>query len=290
MSASFLSARDVIEEGDTVIVYVHFGACSVITVRLGQTLNMKYGALRHEFIIGKPYGSRVSATAGFVYVLRPSAELWTRTVNRRTQILYTPDCALITLLLDLHPGKVVVESGTGSGALTHWLARAVAPGGRVMSFDIEAERVRVVKEELEAHGMGAGICSVVERNVCSEGFGVEEMADAVFLDVPCPWLAVLHAKRAMRRDIACRLVSFSPCIEQIQRTSEMLRNGGFAQVETVELIPRSLKVVQMVEDSIDVNRSSTEHRRSTAIPFPVQQPTHTGYLISATLLPRQDAE
>jgi len=292
--SSFLSTRDRVEEGDTVIVYVNYGSCCAIKVKLGQTLNMKYGALRHEFLIGKPYGCRVSATAGYVHVLRPSPELWTRTVNRRTQILYTPDCALIAVLLDLHPGAVVAESGTGSGALTHWLARAVAPNGRVLSFDIEANRVRLVREELEAHGM-ATVTTVTGRNVCEQGFGVEATVDAIFLDLPSPWLALTYVKRALRCDVTCRLVSFSPCIEQVQRTSEMLRNTGFVQVETVELVPRCLKVVALVEDSLaslkqgrPLDDDSRPRRRNTTIPFPIQQPTHTGYLTSATLLPRQD--
>lgn len=77
-------------------------------VRRGQTLTMRYGALRHEFLIGKPYGSRVTATAGYIYALRASPELWTRTLPHRTQILYTPDNALIAMLLDLKPGKAFI--------------------------------------------------------------------------------------------------------------------------------------------------------------------------------------
>uniref|UniRef100_A0A1I7WIT3 tRNA (adenine(58)-N(1))-methyltransferase n=1 Tax=Heterorhabditis bacteriophora TaxID=37862 RepID=A0A1I7WIT3_HETBA len=103
---SFFKYSEKIDEGDTVIIYVTFGTTHAIIVKRGMTLNMKYGALRHEFIIGKPWGSRISATAGYVYALRPSSELWTRALPRRTQILYTPDCGLILQLLDARPGSV----------------------------------------------------------------------------------------------------------------------------------------------------------------------------------------
>lgn len=32
-----------------------------------------------------------------------------------------------------------------------------------------------------------------------------------------------------------RLVSFSPCIEQVQRTATMMRESGFVQVECIEV-------------------------------------------------------
>lgn len=50
---SFMSYEDRIQEGDTVIVYVTYGQMVPTIVKRGQTLMMKYGALRHEFIIGK---------------------------------------------------------------------------------------------------------------------------------------------------------------------------------------------------------------------------------------------
>lgn len=50
------------------------------------------------------------------------------------------DSSVVTLLLDIYPGCKVVESGTGSGCMTLNIARAVAPTGRVFTFEYNAVR------------------------------------------------------------------------------------------------------------------------------------------------------
>ncbi|VDK71322.1 unnamed protein product [Gongylonema pulchrum] len=167
--------------------------------------------------------------------------MWTRTLLRRTQIIYTPDAALIVMLLDVKPGSVVCECGTGSGSLSHALAMAIAPTGHLYTHDIEEPRVKQVELELKKHGLG-DVTTCVHQNVLEDGFFVENACDAVFLDLPAPWIAIAHAKRALSRVRGGRLVSFSPCIEQVQRACSALRCEGFMQINTVELVPRKLNV------------------------------------------------
>lgn len=132
---SFVEHKDCPSAGDTVIVYLNFNLFYAVTLKAGETFQTKYGALRHNDMIGKPYGSRVPVKNGYVHFLWPTPELWTLSLPHRTQILYTRDISLTVFNLDLRPGSVVVESGTGSGSMTHSLARAVAPHGKVYTFD-----------------------------------------------------------------------------------------------------------------------------------------------------------
>ena len=64
--------------------------------------------------------------------------------------------------------------------------------------------------------------TVSVRDIQGEGFPEEfyKKADSVFLDLPQPWLAIPSASKMLKSDGV--LCSFSPCIEQVQRSCETL--------------------------------------------------------------------
>merc|ERR1712062_251523 len=156
-----------------------------------------YGALKVKELIGKKFGTKVPMSRGYIYVLHPTPELWTRTLPHRTQILYSTDISMILLQLELKPGSVVVESGTGSGSLSHAFARTIAPTGHLHTFDFHQERADKARKEFEEHGLDKNV-RVKHRDVCADGFELENVADAVFLDLPHPWEVVNHARNALR--------------------------------------------------------------------------------------------
>ena len=59
--------------------------------------------------------------------------------------------------------------------------------------------------------------TVYHRDVCAEGWPaeVDHKADAVFLDIPAPYKAIEHVKRALKLQ-GGEFCNFSPCIEQVQ--------------------------------------------------------------------------
>ena len=68
----------------------------------------------------------------------------------------------------------------------------------------------------------------------------ERDLDAVILDLAVPWLVVPHAYEALKPSGV--LVSFSPTIDQVVRTTEALRDSGFVFIETVECLMRTMQV------------------------------------------------
>lgn len=227
------------EEGDTVLLFLGYGSLCQLQLTRGRVDQTRYGALKHDRLIGGAYGVRVECAQGWLYPLQPTAELWTLALPHRTQILYTPDISMIVFQLYLKPGSVVVEAGTGSGSLSHALIRSVMPKGRVYTFEFHTERCSEAQKEFELHGLSDFVVTK-HRDVCTQGFDLTKEADAVFLDLPAPWECITSAKQALR--LGGRICTFSPCIEQVQRTCEALRNHRFSDLTTVECLARPFSI------------------------------------------------
>ncbi|XP_047467029.1 tRNA (adenine(58)-N(1))-methyltransferase catalytic subunit TRMT61A isoform X2 [Mugil cephalus] len=290
---SFVEYSDFIQDGDVAIVYLSHNSVMPVKVQQGAQTQTRYGVIRHSTdLIGQRYGSKVTCSkGGWVYVLHPTPELWTVALPHRTQILYTTDIATITMMLELKPGSVVCESGTGSGSLSHAILRTIAPTGHLHTVEFHQQRAEKVAEEFKEHRVDH-LVTVRNQDVCQDGFGVTGVADAVFLDIPSPWEAVGHAKAALKKR-GGRLCSFSPCIEQVQRTCDALSDHGFEEIDTLEVLLRvhevrtvSLPLPDFGSDSEEAPPAvgATEHpsvTMKTTTP-PRRMPGHTGYLTFAT--------
>lgn len=87
--------------------------------------------------------------------------------------------------------------GTGSGSLSHAIIRTVAPTGHLYTVEFHQQRAEKAKEEFQEHKV-EHLVTVKNQDVCKNGFGVSNVADAVFLDIPSPWEAIGHAKSALK--------------------------------------------------------------------------------------------
>lgn len=203
----FCEYKETIEQGDTVVLYVNVNSMYAIVVdpwiknkkdeTLENVFQTAYGALKVGSLIGKKFGTKIQLSRGWAYVLHPTCELWTLTLPHRTQILYSLDVGTVIHELQLRPGVRVAESGTGSGSLSHALIRAVQPTGRLHTFDFHLDRARLAEEEFRKHGV-SDFVTVSHRDVCREGFDLDDKMDAVFLDLPHPWEAIKHVPRILK--------------------------------------------------------------------------------------------
>ncbi|PGH07297.1 tRNA (adenine57-N1/adenine58-N1)-methyltransferase [Blastomyces parvus] len=211
----------------------------------------------------------VAASSGFIHLLPPTPEAWTTSLPHRTQVVYTPDYSYILHRIRARPGSTLIEAGAGSGSFTHAAARAVFNGypsktnpesnkhlGKVCSFEFHEQRAVKIREELRDHGL-EGIVHVNHRDVYNEGFllgepfkGDSPRANAIFLDLPAPWLALKHLVREpadgspspLDPSSPVYICTFSPCLEQVQRTISALRQLDWISISMVEIAHRYIEV------------------------------------------------
>lgn len=122
LNMSFSCDRSLMEDGDVVIL--HLGKNDMLTVRLktGESYQTKWGCMRHNDVIGKPFGSKITCPKGYIYALQPTPELWTINLPHRTQILYTTDISVVIYELSLRPGSIVAESGEYKKYALKWFS------------------------------------------------------------------------------------------------------------------------------------------------------------------------
>lgn len=60
---------------------------------------------------------------------------------------------MILFQLEIKPGSIVIESGTGSGSLSHNFIRAVKPLGHLHTFDFHEQRCDIARQEFANHGL-----------------------------------------------------------------------------------------------------------------------------------------
>eukprot|EP00919_Chromeraceae_sp_WS-2016_P017489 GHVR01041616.1.p1 GENE.GHVR01041616.1~~GHVR01041616.1.p1 ORF type:complete len:216 (-),score=49.26 GHVR01041616.1:206-853(-) len=137
-----LSLRPTVVEGDFVILYGSPENIKSVTLKSGEIINSRFGSFKHNDMIGKVFGTKVYSHngSGWMAMLRPSPDLITACLALRTQILYHADISCILMLLDVKPGSILIEAGTGSGSLSVSLAYSLWPSGRLHTFEFHSHR------------------------------------------------------------------------------------------------------------------------------------------------------
>jgi len=168
-------------------------------------------------------------------VLTPSIRDHVELLRRQAQIIGPKDAPVLVWNCDLKPGDFVVEVGAGSGAMTLALAHAVGSKGRVVTYDVRADFLEQARRNVAA----ANLDGPVEFKVGDARAGiVERDVDAIILDIPDPWEAVGSSLEALR---PCgHFASYSPNVEQVNRTVKALRAATFVEIRSVEIIEREM--------------------------------------------------
>lgn len=221
--------------GELALLVDRKGRRYLLRLQPGKIQDLR-GRLEHDALLGQEEGVVVHNSHGEVFlVLRPTLAEYVLEMPRRTTPIYPKDLGAILVAADLYPGARVVEAGTGSGALTLALLRAVGPSGIVFTYELRPEFLAAARRNMEA--LQGSLDNLVARvHDVYEGIP-DGPVDRVVLDVPEPWRVVPHAVQALRPGGI--FASYVPTVPQAHQTAEALRSSGaFALVETTETLVR----------------------------------------------------
>jgi len=227
---------DTITPGQHVLVLFEGGKTSI--QRVGEdSIHTHRGFVKLDDSL--EFGQVVTTNIGRKMVLlKPVLSDYLQVISRRTQILYPKELGYIVLSLGLRPGLRVLDAGTGSGASAALLANFIGPAGHVLSIDNNQESLDIAAHNLNAFGLD----QIVELRLgdITEGVGETEAFDAAIMDLPSPWEAVRAYHDSLKS--SARVAAIVPTYNQLEKVVEGFELGGFAVLETVDIMSQAIRV------------------------------------------------
>jgi tRNA (adenine57-N1/adenine58-N1)-methyltransferase len=252
-----------LEAGERVLLQDLKGRRYLVTLEPGGSFHTHKGRLGHDQLIGAPEGEVVRTDQGQrLLALRPTFADWVVKMPRGAQVIYPRVIALMVLAADVRPGLRVLEAGAGSGALSIALLQALAPEGRLVSYELRPDFAAQARRNVETWFGKVPDTWELQQGDVRDGLGRVGPVDRVCLDLLEPWLLVDGAADALVPGGV--LAAFVATVPQVMRTVEALQaSGRFGLTETSEAILRPWHV-----DGLAVR---PEHRMIG----------HTGFLVAS---------
>ena len=213
-----------LEAGDAALLIDSKGRRFLLELTPDRTFQYHEGAVPHNVLIGQDEGSWiVSSTGAQLLLLRPRLADFTLKMKRSAQVVYPKDLGPILVYADIAPGMTVLEAGSGSGALTLGLSRAVGPTGKVISVELREDHAAHARKAVEKwYGR---LPENVEMRIGDVSDEVQWVEPArIVLDLPEPWHVVTAA--AQHQPPGGLLAAYLPTVPQVQTTVETARESG----------------------------------------------------------------
>ena len=142
------------QEGDLVLLISQDRKQFIVRLQAGGQLQTHRGCVNHDDLLNQPLGREIRSHVDYPFViLEPSTCDLISELKRTTQIMYPKDIGYVLIKLNITPDSHVIEAGTGSGGLTLALARALGPAGRLYSYEVRPDVLRLAQKNLGSMGL-----------------------------------------------------------------------------------------------------------------------------------------
>lgn len=230
-----------LREGEPALLIDSKGRQFLLKLESGRTFQFHNGTVPHDELIGAEDGSWLTSTGNArLLLLRPRLADFILRMKRGAQVVYPKDLGPILVYADIAPGLTVLEAGTGSGALTMGLARAVGPNGRVITVEQRDDHSAHARKTLQR--WFGEIPANVDMRIGDVADSVAEFRpERIVLDLPEPWHTLETA--AEHQPAGGVFCAYLPTVPQVQTLVEMARDTGvFAEIEVKEFLVRDWNV------------------------------------------------
>lgn len=210
----------------------------IIRVEKDGEKSTHLGRIDHNDLIGLKFGQTIKLARGKIILLKPSPRDYLNSFKLKTQIIYEDDCAIICNIAGLGNGMRVGEAGTGSGALTSFLAWTISPTGHVYSFDNNEKHLMNARANIELANLSEYVTFSL-RDV-TEPIDLENL-DAFILDFATPYKAVNSVEPTITPGghLICYVIQWN----QVEKTvHEINCNPNLSLIEIFEINRRNYTV------------------------------------------------
>jgi tRNA (adenine57-N1/adenine58-N1)-methyltransferase len=231
------------EPGDRALLIDSRGRRLLVKLEAGKALHYHAGIVPHDLILGSQEGTVVHSTTGASLIcLRPTMADFILKMPRGAQVISPQDIGAVLVHADIAPGSRVLEAGTGSGALTVALCRAVGGEGRVVSYEVREDFHEKATANLQAFFARLPEWLELRRGDVREVVREGETFDRAVLDLPEPWEVLEEVGCALRPGgILC---TYLPTTNQVQSTVLAMEQAGYFEVQTLEVLVRTWHVTE----------------------------------------------
>ena len=224
-------------EGSFVLFFFNSEKKWLVKVEKDKKLHTHLGIIDVDSSIDLDYGSHMMTNKEKkIYLLPPNIYDFVMKSQRTTQIIYPKDYGYIAARTGLKNGFKVLEIGTGSGALSTFMASIVMPQGHVYSFDINDIFMSIAKKNLVKSGMNEFVTLSYYDNEKISGY---RDIDLVIIDLGDPWAYLDIVYPCMKS--GSFVVCICPTMNQIEKLSNQFYNSGYIDSEYVETFLRKIE-------------------------------------------------